>query len=158
MPGIRHRAMRTSIRFGFALSLLATSHAAATARVDSQAATRSEIEGALSRLDHSLAAKQLDDVIGLYALPDTMAMHRKRIEYEGYLELDSLACAGHVGLVKARGDGADATVYREITYREHDRPQVQAEWLHWTLRRSAGAWRIVSEETRDFARTRFTTL
>lgn len=158
IPGIRPRAMRTAIPFGLALALLAAFPPAATARADSQAAIRTEIEGTLSRLGRSLAAKHIDDVIALYALPDTMAMHRKRIEYEGYLEFDSLACAGHVGLVKVRGDEAEATVYREITYREHDRPQIQAEWLRWALRRSRGAWRIVTEETRDFARTRFTTL
>jgi tetratricopeptide (TPR) repeat protein len=150
-PVIPEPRSRVAIRIGFALVLFTSAALPAPA-------TAREIESILSRLAQSVAAKRVDDVMALYALPDTMAMHRERIEYEGYSGFDSLSCSAHAGPVTVRGDEMEAGIYREITYREHDRLQADGEWLSWKLRRSNGGWRIVAEETRDFARTRFTTL
>ncbi|HEX7077102.1 MAG TPA: M1 family aminopeptidase [Candidatus Eisenbacteria bacterium] len=122
------------------------------------AEARADVEGVLRKLSAGIVAKDVKAVMALYDLADSTAAMRKRLEFEGYLGFDSLACAERLGALEIRGDRAEAGVYREISYVEYARPQIQAEWRTTSLRRTGEGWRITSEETRDFARTRFTTL
>jgi tetratricopeptide (TPR) repeat protein len=157
------RAPRPRLRPGWILACLlsialSSSASAQSADVEPSDASRAGVEAALQRLGAALTAKTEDAVMACYALSDTAAMKAKRLECEGYLGFDSLACAMHLGRLRTRGDQVEAAVYREIAYQEYQRSQIRAEWLTMTLQPSGDAWRITSETARDVARTRFTTL
>ena len=130
----------------------------ASAAASSPGRGRGEVEQVLQRLVQALNTKDLDAAMALYALPDPSATTRKRQELHGALGLDSFACEARVGLLTQRGAAAGAVVYTEATFREAGRLQVNAGWSTLEFRRFGDAWRIISDEPRDYARTRFTDL
>ena len=119
---------------------------------------RGEIETVLARLAAALNARDLEAAMALYALPDSSTSTAKRQELQGAVGLDSLACAIHAGRVAGSGAAAEAVVRTEVTYRDGGQLQLMARWSTLKLRRLGDAWKITSDEPRDYARTRFTDL
>ncbi len=121
-------------------------------------ASRPEVEAVVRRLEAATNARDLAAAMALFALPDTAATAEKRQEFTDLFGLDSLACTTRVGGVEERAGRSEAAVYRQVTYRENGRLQARVDWYTMTLARLPGGWKIVADESRPYAHTRFTDL
>jgi hypothetical protein len=121
-------------------------------------ADRAAVEQVLRTLEVALAERNLDGAAAVYDAENVQLVSRIKGEVKGWLALNDAHVTYRLGSVTGGRGKSEAVVLRSVTFREHDREQVDLQWETVRLRPHGSSWRIASEDERSFARTANTDL